>query len=64
MVAEEEAATRVEEMMRHPKVGRSPKQPAQKDIDDHHPLHMEYKIVCPSCIAVDGCHVQHGRKVG
>ena len=49
------------EVIRKPTVGRNPRTPTQKEIEDHLPLHLKYPSWCPICVAAGGTHDQHRR---
>ena len=44
--------------IRRPKVGRIPKAPTKRELEEHLPLHMPYKAWCPICVAGEGIHNQ------
>ena len=51
-----------EGMHRVPKAGRIPRTPTQKEVEEHEPLHVDYKDWCPICVAGEGNH-DHHRKI-
>ncbi len=57
--------------VRKPKVGRIPTPPTKKELEEHLPLHADYKSWCPICVAGEGIHNQarksteeQGNKIG
>ena len=44
--------------MRKPKIGRIPKAPTKRELEEHLPLHMPYKSWCPICVSGEGMHNQ------
>ena len=44
--------------VRKPKVGRIPTPPTKKELEEHLPLHAEYKSWCPICVAGEGIQNQ------
>ena len=44
--------------MRKPKIGRIPKAPTKRELEEHLPLHMPYKSWCPICVSGEGLHSQ------
>ncbi len=57
--------------VRKPKVGRIPTPPTKKELEEHLPLHADYKSWCPICVAGEGIHNQarksteeKGNKIG
>ena len=47
--------------MRKPKIGRIPKAPTKRGLEEHLPLHMPYKSWCPICVSGEGIHNQSRR---
>ena len=48
-----------EEETRKPIVGRVPKTPTKKELEEHLPLHIEYRDWCPHCVAGKATSRQH-----
>ena len=48
---EEESMKMIEEEMRRPRIGRRPLLPTKADIDEHYPLHLNYRSWCEHCRA-------------
>ena len=44
-----------DEEIRKPKVGEIPRQPTQREIDEHVPLHLKFKSWCKICTQGEGC---------
>ena len=53
-----------ENRSRIPRVARQPVKPTQKDIDEHYPLHLEYRDWCEHCVAGKGGAAQHRQQRG
>ena len=45
--------------VRKPRVGRRPVLPAKADIENHYPLHLQYRDWCPQCVAGKAVLEQH-----
>ena len=53
-----------ENRARIPRVARRPASPTQADLDEHLPLHLEYREWCEHCVAGKGMAAQHRQHVG
>ena len=51
------------EEVRKPKVGRIPKAPTKRELEEHLPLHIPYKAWCPICVSGEGIHNQARKTV-
>ena len=49
------------EESRKPNVARRPHTPTKQEVEDHLPLHLEYRSWCPHCVAGKGISDQHRR---
>ena len=56
---EQEAA--VVEVRQH-RPGKVPRAPTQRELDEHLPLHVQYRDWCPICVKAAGVHDQHRRQ--
>ena len=51
------------EEVRKPKIGRIPKAPTKRELEEHLPLHIPYKAWCPICVSGEGIHNQARKTV-
>ena len=49
------------EETRTPRAGRIPTAPTKKELEEHLPLHVPYKELCPICVSSEGIHDQARR---
>ena len=58
-------STNVEgEESRKPNIARRPLTPSKQEVEDHLPLHLEYRSWCPHCVAGKGISDQHRKNLG
>ena len=53
-----------ENRARIPRVARRPVTPTKADLDEHLPLHLDYREWCEHCVAGKGMAAQHRQHVG
>lgn len=56
---ESQSAEAEGEETRKPQIARRPNAPSKADLEDHLPLHLEYRSWCPHCVAGKGISDQH-----
>ena len=47
------------EETRKPQIARRPNAPSKADLEEHFPLHLEYRSWCPHCVAGKGLSLIH-----
>ena len=48
---------------RKPNIARRPYTPSKAEVDEHLPLHLEYRSWCPHCVAGNRISAQHRRNL-
>ena len=60
---EREEAGEEENRARVPRVARRPVAPTKKEVEEHYPLHVEYRDWCEHCVAGRGMSAQHKQQI-